>query len=659
MDSFKLTTDKTPKGDQPNAIKQLTNNIKKGIKSQVLLGATGTGKTFTIANVIKNTQKNTLVIVHNKTLAAQLYSEFKELFKDNKVEYFVSYFDFYQPEAYIPRTDTYIEKSAQQNKEIEMLRLSTINSLATEKRVIVVASVASIYASVAPEDFNVFRIILTKDQQMNMKQFTYDLVRLQYHRNNIDLSPGTFRKKGDVIEIAPGYADNYYLRISFFGDQIEDIAKIDVLTGTVIEKLKICVIAPANEYIMNHDRMEESVKRIKDELVETEKKFRLENKLLEAQRIHERTLRDVESIQELGYCPGIENYSRHLELRKEGQTPYTLFDYFKNDWLLVVDESHMTIPQVRGMYNTDRSRKKTLVKYGFRLPSALDNRPLNFKEFNDKLDNVIYVSATPNDYEIEQSHNCVVEQIVRPTGLLDPKIEIHSSKYQIDDLVVELQKQVKKKERTFITVLTIKMAESLTEYLQKQKFKVAYLHNELKTLDRAKIINDLRRGKYDVLVGINLLREGLDVPEVSLVAIVDADKPGFFRNEKALLQTFGRAARNANGRVILYADTTTDAMRIAIDETNRRRKIQEEFNKKHHIIPKTIVKPIFEDLKSKDDQKAVEAIFHARNKPNTEKATKAINVLKKEMLEAAKNQEYERAAYLRDLMIDLQEQIKK
>ncbi len=659
MDSFKLTTDKTPKGDQPNAIKQLTNNIKKGIKSQVLLGATGTGKTFTIANVIKNTQKNTLVIVHNKTLAAQLYSEFKELFKDNKVEYFVSYFDFYQPEAYIPRTDTYIEKSAQQNQEIEMLRLSTINSLATEKRVIVVASVASIYASVAPEDFNVFRIILTKDQQMNMKQFTYDLVRLQYHRNNIDLSPGTFRKKGDVIEIAPGYADNYYLRISFFGDQIEDIAKIDVLTGTVIEKLKICVIAPANEYIMNHDRMEESVKRIKDELVETEKKFRLENKLLEAQRIHERTLRDVESIQELGYCPGIENYSRHLELRKEGQTPYTLFDYFKNDWLLVVDESHMTIPQVRGMYNTDRSRKKTLVKYGFRLPSALDNRPLNFKEFNDKLDNVIYVSATPNDYEIEQSHNCVVEQIVRPTGLLDPKIEIHSSKYQIDDLVVELQKQVKKKERTFITVLTIKMAESLTEYLQKQKFKVAYLHNELKTLDRAKIINDLRRGKYDVLVGINLLREGLDVPEVSLVAIVDADKPGFFRNEKALLQTFGRAARNANGRVILYADTTTDAMRIAIDETNRRRKIQEEFNKKHHIIPKTIVKPIFEDLKSKDDQKAVEAIFHARNKPNTEKATKAINVLKKEMLEAAKNQEYERAAYLRDLMIDLQEQIKK
>lgn len=659
MDSFKLTTDKTPKGDQPNAIKQLTNNIKKGIKSQVLLGATGTGKTFTIANVIKNTQKNTLVIVHNKTLAAQLYSEFKELFKDNKVEYFVSYFDFYQPEAYIPRTDTYIEKSAQQNQEIEMLRLSTINSLATEKRVIVVASVASIYASVAPEDFNVFRIILTKDQQMNMKQFTYDLVRLQYHRNNIDLSPGTFRKKGDVIEIAPGYADNYYLRISFFGDQIEDIAKIDVLTGTVIEKLKICVIAPSNEYIMNHDRMEESVKRIKDELVETEKKFRLENKLLEAQRIHERTLRDVESIQELGYCPGIENYSRHLELRKEGQTPYTLFDYFKNDWLLVVDESHMTIPQVRGMYNTDRSRKETLVKYGFRLPSALDNRPLNFKEFNDKLDNVIYVSATPNDYEIEKSHNCIVEQIVRPTGLLDPKIEIHSSKYQIDDLVIELQKQVKKKERTFITVLTIKMAESLTEYLQKQKFKVAYLHNELKTLDRAKIINDLRRGKYDVLVGINLLREGLDVPEVSLVAIIDADKPGFFRNEKALLQTFGRAARNANGRVILYADTTTDAMKIAIDETNRRRKIQEEFNKKHHIIPKTIVKPIFEDLKSKDDQKAVEAIFHARNKPNTEKATKAINVLKKEMLEAAKNQEYERAAYLRDLMIDLQEQIKK
>ncbi len=648
----------TPKGDQQKAIDQLTKNINNGVKSQVLLGATGTGKTFTIANVIKNTQKNTLVIVHNKTLAAQLYSEFKELFKDNKVEYFVSYFDFYQPEAYIPRTDTYIEKSAQQNQEIEMLRLSTINSLATEKRVIVVASVAAIYASVAPEDFNTFRIILAKDQKINFKQFQYDLVRLQYHRNNIDLSPGTFRKKGDVIEIAPGYADNYYLRISFFGDQIEDIAKIDVLTGTVIEKLKICVIAPANEYIMNHDRMEESVKRIKDELVETEKKFRLENKLLEAQRIHERTLRDVESMQELGYCSGIENYSRHLELRNAGETPYTLFDYFKKDWLLVVDECHMTIPQVRGMYNTDRSRKETLVKYGFRLPSALDNRPLNFDEFNKKLSNVIYVSATPNEYEINKSNGTIVEQIVRPTGLLDPKIEIHSSKYQIDDLVVELQKQVKKKERTFITVLTIKMAESLTEYLQKQKFKVAYLHNELKTLDRAKIINDLRRGKYDVLVGINLLREGLDVPEVSLVAIIDADKPGFFRNEKALLQTFGRAARNANGRVILYADTTTDAMRIAIDETNRRRKIQEEFNKKHHIIPKTIVKPIFEDLKSKDDQKAVEAIFHARNKPNKDKTTKAVNILRKEMLEAAKNQEYERAAYLRDLIIDLESQLK-
>ncbi len=659
MAGFKLTTKMTPKGDQQGAIDKLTKNIKNGIKSQVLLGATGTGKTFTIANVIKNTQKNTLVIVHNKTLAAQLYSEFKELFKENKVEYYVSYFDFYQPEAYIPRTDTYIEKTAKQNQEIEMLRLSTINSLATEKNVIVVASVAAIYASVAPEDFNTFRIILARDQKMNLKQFTYDLVRLQYQRNNVDLSPGTFKKKGDVVEVAPGYADDYYLRISFFGDVIEDIAKVDVLTGNVQEKLKLCVIAPANEYIMNHDRLEESISRIKSELIETEKKFKLNDKLLEAQRIHERTMRDIESMQELGYCSGIENYSRHLELRKAGETPYTLFDYFKNDWLLVVDECHMTIPQVRGMYNTDRSRKETLVKYGFRLPSALDNRPLNFDEFNSKLDNIIYVSATPNEYEIQKSNNNVIEQIVRPTGLLDPIIEIHPSKYQIDDLVVELQKQVDKKEKTFITVLTIKMAESLTEYLKNQKFKVAYLHNELKTLDRAKIINDLRRGKYDVIVGINLLREGLDVPEVSLVAIFDADKPGFFRNDKALLQTFGRAARNANGRVILYADTITEAMKIAIDETNRRRKIQEEYNKKYKIVPKTIVKPIFEDLKSKDDQKAVEAIFHSRNKPNAEKTTKAINILRKEMLEAAKNQEYERAAYLRDLIIDLEGQIKQ
>lgn len=657
---FKLTTEMSPKGDQKQAIDKLSKNIKSGVKSQVLLGATGTGKTFTIANVIEKTQKNTLVIVHNKTLAAQLYSEFKELFKNNKVEYYVSYFDFYQPEAYIPRTDTYIEKTAKQNQEIEMLRLSTINSLATNDNVIVVASVAAIYASVAPEDFNKFRIILQKDQTINFKQFQYDLVRLQYRRNNVDLSPGNFRRKGDVIEIALGYADSYFLRISFFGDTIEDIAKIDVLTGEVIEKLKICVIAPANEYIMNHDRLEESIARIKDELNKTEKKFKLQGKLLEAQRIHERTLRDLESMQELGYCSGIENYSRHLELREEGETPYTLFDYFKkNDWLLVVDECHMTIPQVRGMYNTDRSRKETLVKYGFRLPSALDNRPLNFEEFNDKIDNVIYVSATPNEYEIDKSKGNVIEQIVRPTGLLDPIIEIHPSKYQIDDLVIELQKQIKKKERTFITVLTIKMAESLTEYLKNQKFKVAYIHNELKTLDRAKIINDLRRGKYDVVVGINLLREGLDVPEVSLIAIFDADKPGFFRNEKSLLQMFGRAARNANGRVILYADTTTEAMKIAIDETNRRRKIQEQFNKKHNITPKTIVKPIFEDLKSKDDQKAIEAIFHAHNKPNEKKTTHAINVLKKEMLEAAKKQEYERAAYLRDLMIDLESQLNK
>lgn len=644
----------TPKGDQIKSISQLTINIKKGIKSQVLLGATGTGKTFTIANVIEKIQQNTLVIVHNKTLAAQLYSEFKELFKNNRVEYFVSYFDFYQPEAYIPRSDTYIEKSAMVNQEIEMLRLSTINSLASSEPTIVIASVAAIYASVAPSDFEMYRIVLSKNTVRNLKQLQYDLVRLQYQRNNIDLKPGTFRLKGDVLEIAPGYTDTFTIRISFFGDMIEEIALMDTLTGEVKEKWDTYVIVPASEYIMNKKRWKESMTLIKEELKQRISDFKKQNKLLEAQRIEERTLHDVESLEELGYCNGIENYSRHLELRAAGSTPYTLFDYFyANNWLMVVDESHMTIPQVRGMYNTDRSRKLTLVNYGFRLPSALDNRPLNFDEFQAKVDKVIYVSATPNEWEIEKSNQVVVEQIVRPTGLVDPQIEIHSAKYQVDDLVVELQKQIEKKERTFVTVLTIKMAENLTDYLQKQKFKVMYMHNELKTLERAKIINDLRRGRYDVIVGINLLREGLDVPEVSLVAVFDADKPGFFRNDKALIQTFGRAARNVNGRVILYANNKTEAMQTAINETNRRRAIQLAYNNKKHIVPKTIVKPIFDDITSKDDAKVVEAYFKS-NKIDFKKQTKAIGILRKEMLQASKNQEYERAAFLRDTIIELE-----
>lgn len=651
---FKLTTKYEPKGDQPKAIENIVNNFSNNIKSQVLLGATGTGKTFTIANVIEKVQRKTLIMVHNKTLAAQLYSELKEFFGQNRVEYFVSYFDFYQPEAYIPRTDTYIEKNATSNDEIEMLRLSSINSLSSANDVIVVASVAAIYASVSPNDFNIFRIIMSVGDIKDIKQLQYDLIRLQYERNNIDLRPGTFRMKGDVLEIAPGYTDAFTIRISFFGNQIEEIAKIDSLTGVVLEKWKTYVIVPANEYIMNRNRMKESLERIRKEKNDRVLWFKNQGKLLEAQRLEERVNHDLESLEELGYCSGIENYSRHLELREKNSTPYTLFDYMGNDWLLVIDESHMTIPQIRGMYNTDRSRKETLVEYGFRLPSALDNRPLNFDEFNKKIDKVIYVSATPNDYEIEKSNNIIIQQIVRPTGLLDPLVEVRPSKYQIDDLISEINKQILKNEKTFVTVLTIRMAEELTNYLKQRKIKVAYLHNELKTLERSKIINDMRRGKYDVIVGINLLREGLDVPEVSLVAIFDADKPGFFRSDKALIQTFGRAARNVNGKVIMYGNTITDAMQRAIDETSRRRKIQEEYNKKHNIIPKTIQKQIFEDIKSKETEKSLEAFYKYKDKKNSKDKSRAISILRKEMLEAAKKQEYERAAHLRDMIIEIQ-----
>lgn len=641
---FKLVTDKIPSGDQPKAIEQLVANIEKQ-RAQVLLGATGTGKTFTIANLIQRTQRKTLVMAHNKTLAGQLYQELKALFPNNHVEYFVSYFDFYQPEAYLPSTDTYIEKSSQANQEIEMMRLSTINSLVQYDDVIVVASVAAIYASVSRADFERYKAILIANKNYGLNKLKADLVKLDYKYNNIDLKPGTFRVKGDVVDIAYGFTNEYIIRISFFGDDIEKILKVDPLTGEVYENLKSVVIPPADEYIMNKDENERAFMAIHQEMVERVKHFKSKNQLIEAQRIEQRTLHDLDAMKEFGFCSGIENYSMHLENRQPGQTPYTLFDFFKqNNWLLVVDESHISLPQFRGMYATDRSRKETLVEYGFRLPSALENRPLNFEELQAKVDRVIYVSATPNPWEIENADHKVVEQIVRPTFLVDPTIEIHPTKHQIDDLVNLIFEQRKKDQRTFIGVMTIRMAEELTDVLKLRNVKIAYLHNELKTLERSKILNDLRKGKYEAVVGINLLREGIDVPEVSLVAIFDADKPGFFRSAKALIQMIGRAARNVDGRVVLYADGVSVDMQAAIDETNRRRNIQIKYNQDHHTSPQTIVKPIYDDLSYLGQEAATPKVKEL-----------SIKKLKNMMLRAAKDQDYELAAELRDQIIKLSE----
>lgn len=642
--NFSLVSSNVPKGDQPKTIKSLVENFKN-TKRQVLLGATGTGKTFTIANVIAKIQQPTLVLAHNKTLAGQLYQELKSLFPNNHVEYFVSYFDFYQPEAYLPKSDTYIEKSAKTNQDIEMMRLSTLNSLSQYNDVIVVASVAAIYASASPKDFFDLNLLLKVNEKINQHDLRLHLIKLNYQYNRIELKPGTFRFNGDVLEIAFGFNDEYIIRISFFDDEIEKISKVDLLTGKQIEKINYIIIPPANEYVLNSDNREESFKRIYDEMVERVKYFKNQNKLLEAQRIEQRVKFDLESMKEFGYCNGIENYARHLELRAPGQTPYTIFDFFnthKNGWLLVVDESHMSIPQVRGMYNNDQSRKQSLVEYGFRLPSALDNRPLNFDEFNAKIDKVIYVSATPSEWEIENTNHCIVEQIVRPTGLLDPTILVKNTKNQIDDLINELHQQRDRKEKTFISVMTIRMAEELSELLNSRDIKVAYLHNELKTLERLKIINDLRKGKYEAIVGINLLREGIDVPEVSLVCIFDADKPGFFRSTKSLIQIIGRAARNVNGHIIMYADKLTKEMQEAIDESIRRRNIQIEYNKKHNITPQTIIKDIHDDL-----------IELNINEGKKDKKPLSIQKLKKMMLEAAKNQEYELAAELRDQILEM------
>ncbi|MGL4948491.1 MAG: excinuclease ABC subunit UvrB [Mycoplasma sp.] len=640
---FKLVSDKIPSGDQPQAIEKIVKNIKTH-KAQVLLGATGTGKTFTIANVIEKTQRKTLVMVHNKTLAGQLYQELKSLFPNNHVEYYVSYFDFYQPEAYLPSSDTYIEKTSAANQEIEMMRLSTINSLSQEQDVIVVASVAAIYASVSRADFERYMVRLIIGQEYPITKLKQELVKLDYEYNAIDLKPGCFRVKGDVVDIAYGHTDEFAIRISFFGDTIEKILKVNLLTGEIYANLNNIVISPADEYIMNKDNNEKSLLAIEEEMKERVKYFKNNNKLIEAQRIEQRTLHDIESMKEFGYCNGVENYSRHLEGRKPGETPYTIFDFFtENDWLLVIDESHISLPQFRGMHATDKSRKETLVEYGFRLPSALDNRPLNFEEFQNKIDKVIYVSATPNDWEIQDSKNIVIEQIVRPTFLLDPTIEVRKTKNQIDDLINELFKQRETNSKTFIGVMTIRMAEELTDLLKLRGFKVAYLHNELKTLERTKILNDLRRSRYEAIIGINLLREGIDIPEVSLVCIFDADKPGLFRNSKSLIQMIGRAARNINGNVIMYGDVITKDMQSAIDETNRRRTLQDEYNIKNNVVPKTIIKPIFEEIEN-DESKT------------SKKPADSIKKLKNMMLKASKNQEYELAAELRDRIIELSEQ---
>ena len=658
---FQLVTKYNPSGDQVCAIPQLVNNFKNGVKKQVLLGATGTGKTFTFANVINQLQKKTLVLVHNKTLAAQIYLELKEFFPNNKVEYFVSYFDYYQPEAYIPHSDTYVEKSSQANAEIEMLRLSTITSLVCENDVIVVASVASIYPSVSKQDFEHYMNSLRVGQKISLKDLRQSLVQLNFERNDIELSPGKFRTKGDIVDIVPGYSNDYYIRVSFFGDEIESIDKIDILTNKKIESLKQFNLTTANEYIVNRSNLENALEKINSDLDERIKYFIKENKLIEAQRIEQRTKYDMEAIVEFGYCSGIENYARYLENRLPGTTPYTIFDYFsnynENDWLLIVDESHITLPQVRGMYNTDRSRKETLVNYGFRLPSALDNRPLQFDEFLSKIDKALFVSATPNEYEKELSKDVIVEQIVRPTGLLDPTIEVKPTKNQLEDILINLQDQIKRNEKTFITVLTINMAEELTHFLQQRGIKSAYLHNELKTLERSKIINNLRKGIFDVLIGINLLREGLDVPEVSLVIILDADKPGFFRSDKSLIQIIGRAARNANGHVIMYADEITPAMKFAIDETSRRREIQIEYNKNNNIVPKTISKPISDNISpmKSDLYEQVLKSTKKKSKPNTnEDIDVLIEEIKTKMLEAAEKRDYELAAEYRDLLFDLE-----
>lgn len=646
---YKLVAPYKPSGDQPKAIKELVDGIKQDKKHQVLMGATGTGKTFTIVNVIKEVNKPTLVLAHNKTLAGQLYSELKELFPENRVEYFVSYYDYYQPEAYVPSTDTYIEKDASINDEIDELRHSATSALINRRDVIVVASVSCIYGIGEVEEYKAHTITLNVGDIIDRDEILKKLVEMLYERNNIDLKRGTFRVKGDVIELIPSYERTNGIRIEFFGDEVERISEFDSLTGVVKTNKKTVTIFAASHFVTNEEKLKISVERIREELNDRLSYFRDNNKYLEAQRIEERTNYDIEMLLETGFCRGVENYSRHLALKNEGDTPTTLMDFFPEDFLLVVDESHVTLPQVRGMYNGDRARKQILVDYGFRLPSALDNRPLKFDEFNSKINQAIYISATPGDYELELVNNKYVEQIIRPTGLLDPTIEVRPTKGQIDDIVSEIRKRIERNERVLITTLTIRMSEELTNYLKNLDIKVAYLHSEIKTLERTKIIRDLRLGKYDVVVGINLLREGIDIPEVSLILILDADKQGFLRSDRSLIQTIGRCARNEFGHVIMYADSISDAMNVAIKETERRRSIQEKYNKEHNIIPKTIQKEI-RDLISNEDKDKEKGKTKAYSKKEKEKIIKN---LEKEMMESARKLDFERATELRDMIFEL------